>query len=39
MADEERRALQSFTAPKEILDEFAELAEQDDEPDVFENAA
>ena len=39
MSEPERRSLQSFTAPKEILDEFAELAEQDDEPDVFEAAA
>lgn len=39
MAEQERRALQSFTAPKEILDEFAELAEQDDEPDIFEATA
>ncbi|WVR07552.1 hypothetical protein IAU60_004594 [Kwoniella sp. DSM 27419] len=36
---EERPALQSYTAPQEILDEHAELADQDDTPDVFEDNA
>nr|XP_019001295.1 splicing factor 3B subunit 1 [Kwoniella mangroviensis CBS 8507]OCF64756.1 splicing factor 3B subunit 1 [Kwoniella mangroviensis CBS 8507] len=40
MSDESYRpALQSYTAPQEILDEHAELADQDDTPDVFEDNA
>lgn len=34
MSDDERTQLQSYTAPKEILDEFAEIAE-DQEEDPF----
>lgn len=35
MSDDERTQLQSYTAPKEILDEFAEIAEDQAEDDVF----
>ncbi|KAJ9114405.1 hypothetical protein QFC20_001548 [Naganishia adeliensis] len=35
MSDDERTQLQSYTAPKDILDEFAEIAEDQAEDDVF----
>ncbi|WWC91843.1 uncharacterized protein L201_006790 [Kwoniella dendrophila CBS 6074] len=40
MSDEPYRpALQTYTAPQDILDEHAELADQDDTPDAFEETA
>lgn len=39
MSDEEYPQLQSYTAPQEILDEHAELADEDDTPDAFQDKA
>jgi splicing factor 3B subunit 1 len=39
MSDQERRALQSYTAPQDVLDEFAEMAEEVDGDDEFEASA
>lgn len=39
MSDEEYPQLQSYTAPQDILDEHAELADEDETPDAFQDKA